>query len=82
MRTPSTSTRWAATRRTRRTRNKSWLAALNEAFEGFCDALERGRDTWLDPYAAEHPSEFFAVLSEAFFQQPKETQRRYPNFYD
>jgi Mlc titration factor MtfA (ptsG expression regulator) len=59
-----------------------WLAALNEAFEGFSDALERGRDTWLDPYAAEHPSEFFAVISEAFFQQPKETQRRYPDFYD
>jgi Mlc titration factor MtfA (ptsG expression regulator) len=61
---------------------RAWLAALNEAFEGFSDALERGRDTWLDPYAAEHPSEFFAVMSEAFFQQPKETQRRYPDFYD
>jgi Mlc titration factor MtfA (ptsG expression regulator) len=61
---------------------RAWLAALNEAFEGFSDALERGRDTWLDPYAAEHPSEFFAVISEAFFQQPKETQRRYPDFYD
>jgi Mlc titration factor MtfA (ptsG expression regulator) len=61
---------------------RAWLAALNEAFQGFCDALERGRDTWLDPYAAEHPSEFFAVLSEAFFQQPKETRRRYPDFYD
>ncbi len=61
---------------------RAWLAALNEAFEGFCDALERGRDTWLDPYAGEHPSEFFAVISEAFFQQPKETQRRYPDFYD
>jgi hypothetical protein len=61
---------------------RAWLAALNEAFEGFSDALERGRDTWLDPYAAEHPSEFFAVISEAFFQEPKETQRRYPDFYD
>src|SRR5258706_459669 len=61
---------------------RAWLAALNDALEGFCDALERGRDTWLDPYAAEHPSEFFAVISEAFFQQPKETRRRYPDFYD
>ena len=61
---------------------RAWLAALSEAFEGFGDALERGRDTRLDPYAAEHPSEFFAVISEAFFRQPKETQRRYPDFYD
>lgn len=60
---------------------REWLRVLDEAFEGFCDALERGKDTWLDPYAAEHPSEFFAVISEAFFQEPKETQRRYPDLY-
>jgi MtfA peptidase len=61
---------------------RAWIRALEEAFEGFCDALERGKDTWLDPYAAEHPSEFFAVISEAFFQEPKETRRRYPDLYE
>jgi Mlc titration factor MtfA (ptsG expression regulator) len=60
----------------------AWRKALEEAYAGFCDAVERGRDTWLDPYAAEHPSEFFAVLSEAFFEDPAETRRRYPDFYD
>ncbi len=60
----------------------AWSAAFKEAYEGFCDALERGRDTWLDPYAAEHPSEFFAVMSEAFFTDPRETRRRYPGVYD
>jgi hypothetical protein len=61
---------------------KKWLSTLNTAYQGFCDAVERGRDTWLDPYAAEHRSEFFAVLSEAFFTEPKETKRRYPDMYD
>ena len=61
---------------------KIWRAAFEEAFEGFCDALEREKETWLDPYAAEHPSEFFAVISEAFFEQPAETKRRYPDVYD
>src|SRR5882724_6942640 len=61
---------------------RAWARALEEAFEGFCDALERGRDTWLDPYAGEHPSEFFAVISEAFFEQPAETRRRYPEVYE
>ena len=61
---------------------KAWAAAFKEAYEGFCEALDRGRDTWLDPYAAEHPSEFFAVISEAFFEDPKETRRRYPDVYD
>ena len=60
----------------------AWKAAFELAYQGFCDALERGKDTWLDPYAAEHPSEFFAVISEAFFEQPAETKRRYPDVYD
>jgi Mlc titration factor MtfA (ptsG expression regulator) len=61
---------------------RAWRAAFDQAFEGFCDAVERGRDTWLDPYAAEHRSEFFAVVSEAFFEDPAETRRRYPDVYD
>jgi MtfA peptidase len=60
----------------------AWILAFNDAYEGFGDALERGQDTWLDPYAAEHPSEFFAVISEAFFEQPAETKRRYPDVYE
>ena len=60
----------------------AWAAAFKEAYEGFCDAVERDKETWLDPYAAEHPSEFFAVISEAFFEQPAETKRRYPDVYD
>ena len=59
----------------------AWQAAFAAAYEGFCDAVDRGKDTWLDPYAGEHPSEFFAVISEAFFEQPAETQRRYPDVY-
>jgi len=60
----------------------AWTAAFEQAYGGFCDALERGKETWLDPYAAEHPSEFFAVISEAFFEQPGETRRRYPDVYE
>ena len=61
---------------------RAWAAAFKEAYGGFCDALERGKDTWLDPYAAEHPSEFFAVISEAFFEHPQEARRRYPAVYE
>jgi len=59
----------------------AWASAFHEAYAGFCDAVERGNATWLDPYAAEHPSEFFAVMSEAFFEAPAETRRRYPDIY-
>jgi Mlc titration factor MtfA (ptsG expression regulator) len=61
---------------------RAWIAAFKQAYDGFGDALERGRDTWLDPYAAEHPSEFFAVVSEAFFREAPETKRRYPDVYE
>ena len=60
---------------------EAWIAAFKEAYEGFCDAVERGKETWLDPYAAEHPSEFFAVISEAFFKDAAETRRRYPEVF-
>jgi len=59
----------------------AWVGAFKAAYEGFCDAVDRGRDTWLDPYAAEHESEFFAVMSEAFFENGAETRRRYPDVY-
>jgi MtfA peptidase len=60
---------------------EAWIGAFKKAYEGFCDAVERGRETWLDPYAAEHPSEFFAVISEAFFKDAAETRRRYPEVF-
>ena len=60
----------------------AWIRVFDQAYEGFCDAVDRDKDTWLDPYAAEHLSEFFAVISEAFFREPRETRRRYPDVYD
>ena len=60
----------------------AWIRVFEQAYEGFCDAVDRDKDTWLDPYAAEHLSEFFAVISEAFFREPRETRRRYPDVYD
>jgi Mlc titration factor MtfA (ptsG expression regulator) len=40
-----------------------------------------GEDTALDPYAAEHPGEFFAVMSEAFFETPGLLKSEYPAVY-
>ncbi len=59
----------------------TWRTALGTAYEGFCDAVDREKDTWLDPYAAENPAEFFAVASEAFFEAPGEFKRRYEDLY-
>ena len=61
---------------------RAWVQAFRVAYEGFCDMVDREKETWLDPYAAEAPAEFFAVISEAFFEAPNETRRRYPDVYE
>ena len=48
-----------------------WSAALREEYEQFSAMVERDEDTFLDPYGAQAPEEFFAVASEAFFVAPR-----------
>ncbi len=36
----------------------------------------------LDPYAAENPAEFFAVISEAFFETPQTVAEAFPKVYE
>lgn len=60
----------------------AWKAALQGAFDDFCERVARGARTAIDPYAAEHPAEFFAVLSEVFFAEPKLLRSEYPAVYE
>ncbi len=59
-----------------------WQKALNAAFEHFRRRVERGEQTAIDPYAAESPAEFFAVLSEVFFADPVLLQGEYGEVYE
>ncbi len=59
-----------------------WIETFDAAFDRFCAAVDAGKETFLDPYAAEHEAEFFAVASEAFFESPKALKREYPELYD
>jgi Mlc titration factor MtfA (ptsG expression regulator) len=58
-----------------------WIAAFEPAYQDFCRRVDAGEETLLDPYAAEHPAEFFAVMSEAFFVTPVILIRQYPGVY-
>lgn len=60
---------------------EAWREALDGAYEDFCARVDDDEDTGLDPYAAEHPAEFFAVCSEAFFTTPDVLARNYPAVY-
>ena len=54
---------------------------MNSAYEHFRKRVESGEDTAIDPYAAESPAEFFAVLSEVFFADPGVLHAEYPSVY-
>ena len=59
-----------------------WIEVFDAEFERFCADLDAGRETLLDPYAAEHEAEFFAVASEAFFESPNALKRGFPKLYE
>ena len=59
-----------------------WIEVFDAEFERFCADLDAGRQTCLDPYAAEHEAEFFAVASEAFFESPNALKREFPKLYE
>jgi Mlc titration factor MtfA (ptsG expression regulator) len=59
-----------------------WQQAMRLAYEHFRTLVESGVDTAIDPYAAESPAEFFAVLSEVFFAEPALLLHEYAAIYD
>ena len=56
----------------------AWAEAFGRAYDTFCTEVEHGTAGWLDPYASESPAEFFAVLSEYFFEAPHWIQEHMP----
>ena len=59
-----------------------WQTVIAESFAALRRSVEAGEPTFLDPYAAENEAEYFAVASEAFFEEPREFARRLPALYE
>ena len=60
---------------------KAWRAVFQAAWNRFCDEVDADRPTLVDPYGAEHPAEFFAVMSEMFFTASELLARDWPELY-
>jgi Mlc titration factor MtfA (ptsG expression regulator) len=58
-----------------------WHAVMGREYEQHCRAVERGRRTLLDEYGAESPTEFFAVVTEAYFLWPARLKRKHPELH-
>ncbi|HOV84979.1 MAG TPA: zinc-dependent peptidase [Syntrophobacteraceae bacterium] len=61
---------------------RTWARVLGEDYRRLRRDVWRGRETLLDQYGATDPAEFFAVVTECFFQKPLEMKAHHPRLYE
>ena len=59
-----------------------WTRAFSAGFEDFQHKCSTGENIGIDCYGASSPAEFFAVLSEVFFERPGIIHRHYAAVYE
>jgi Mlc titration factor MtfA (ptsG expression regulator) len=64
-----------------REQQTSWGTVMRVEFASLRAADATGIPTLLDNYGATSPAEFFAVVTEAFFERPIALQQRHPRLY-
>jgi len=60
----------------------TWSEVFTRAYEDFRQRIDRGEHLLIDPYGATEPAEFFAVLSEVYFETPQVLRNTYPDVYE
>jgi Mlc titration factor MtfA (ptsG expression regulator)/Tfp pilus assembly protein PilF len=58
-----------------------WREVMAAEYERLNEDLSHDRPTLLHPYGASNRAEFFAVVTECFFQQPVELRQHHPQLY-
>ena len=61
---------------------RAWARILGREYQALAEAADADRPTLLDKYGATNPAEFFAVVTEYFFEQPQQLQQRHPELYE
>jgi Mlc titration factor MtfA (ptsG expression regulator) len=59
----------------------AWARVMSAEFNALRAASHTGEPTLLDQYGAKNPPEFFAVVTEAFFEQPRALKRKHPALF-
>lgn len=62
--------------------HRAWVEVFTSGYADFQQQCERGKTMGIDCYAASSPAEFFAVLSEVFFERPYVLKQHYPAIYN
>ena len=59
-----------------------WKETCTREYEALREQSQQGVETFLDPYGATDPGEFFAVATEYFFDRGLAMSERHPALYD
>ena len=65
----------------RRDRYPRWSSVLGSEYARLQQQIALGEPTLIDPYGATAPAEFFAVVSELFFERPHDMALAHPALY-
>ncbi|MBS0444325.1 MAG: zinc-dependent peptidase [Proteobacteria bacterium] len=65
-----------------RQRRAAWARVMSAEYARLRDRMARGLPGLIDPYGATDPAEFFAVVSELFFEQPQRLAAEHPSLYN
>lgn len=61
---------------------RAWSSVMTEEFDHLRSEVQHHHKTFIDEYGATSPAEFFAVITEAFFERPIGMKKRHPHLYE
>jgi hypothetical protein len=60
----------------------TWIKVLGGDYDALVAQVHELHKTDIDPYGTTSPAEFFAVVTETFFEKPKQLRKRHPALYE
>jgi len=60
----------------------TWSSVLADEYAALCQACDENRQTLIDPYGATNPAEFFAVVTETFYERAHELAHHHPALFE
>ena len=61
---------------------RDWAHVLGAEYQRLQAEVETGASSLISAYGATKPAEFFAVVTELFFEKPVDLQREHPELYE
>lgn len=64
-----------------RSRYLAWARVLGGEYEHLVEDVQKHRKSFIDAYGATNPAEFFAVITECFFERATKFEKEHPELY-